>query len=214
MFNPCCCTRFARVLHWFDNGGLVDDNQRNALNTGIPLHDGQLVRARNDSLLSTAPWNCINWGTSSWTLNDFDLVIWSQPESDPPWWSDIGSYTGRIVLNTDISPGSNTSISYMNGITGTTGMGVTGDDITGDEVLTNDLTDGCTALNMNRSSIITGGNAIIRKTTTHEILAAENRSGNVHWVYMGDQNWVALISTVPANNGLFGTFIDNLMYKD
>jgi hypothetical protein len=178
--EDCCCGG-DRVLMW--------DSNNSALAASLGLSDLAAIYTGMGLTVDSS---------SSWTtdINDYRLIHWFFPTSDPTWWSAIsgGTWNGRICMCVEHNLlGLHTAtIAYVAGKSGVTGLTVTGGayatspNIDG-TIETDDLTAGMTAgFYVNQTSKVAGGTTLSFTNFENEPWLARNTSGTIDFVVAGN----------------------------
>ncbi len=127
-------------------------------------------------------------------IDDYRLILWRLGIQDPSWWDSIsdGSWCGRLFMAGDHNVNFQDAVTYIDGKSPLTGIGMTGDSISGTgTVETDDLTDGQSSFTVASGSVTDGGTLLSKLTSggEEEWLARNKPSDqNVDFVISGDQN--------------------------
>ena len=178
---PNCGCDSGRVLIWRANshaswGGTLIGLQAIYENMGLTVHTHS------------------NW---SGTLSDYSLIHFPVAISDPSWWSQISGNTwrGRLHMTAENNNAGtfDTSITYVDGKSGITGMGIFGDTINflcshNGTVEADDMTAGVTLIKYSLTSRVTSGTPL-SKASGNTWLARNKPSGsNIDFIVSGDVN--------------------------
>lgn len=202
-FSPgcnCCCS--GPVLLWDDNchsgfGGQLDETQ-------------DVYEAAGHVADYTADW--------SGTLDDYKLIIWTMAESNPSWWSEItgATWKGRILITAEFWYYSAT-VSYVNGLSGTTGISVNGvnpDRNSGTYQCTpqtHALTKGQSTIATARTALTSGGTNLCDTCDSGSATSwiMENTVGDISFVVSGDSS--PFSDHAPGYAAHNSTFLLNLL---
>jgi hypothetical protein len=201
MMCSCCCK--PRVLLWFANS--------NSAVFGISYSDIERVYSDMDIGVD----NNANW---TGNLNDYVLIFQPMAISAPSWWAAItgAMWKGRLHLTAEHNGFSNT-ITYVNGLSALTGIGVTARDIDPGcghvgSAQVDDLTAGIGGIFYADSSEVTGGTALCVSDSagTHPNTPwiAHNVVGHIDFIVAGDQDHIA--DTCGYANNQNKIFFQNL----
>lgn len=159
---------------------------------------------------------------TDWTgnLDDYSLIVWPRPGSDPIWWPRItgGTWSGRIHWMGEFFPSGTGSRTYMNSKTALHGMTVAADSsgVFGcspgehSPASAHPLTAGVTDLWHVGTCSVSGGNTLFTNPTLGLPMAQQNKpvGSIVDWVIVGDTNHLS--SSCPAMVTYNATFLYNL----
>lgn len=189
-WKPCCCPGPAkRVLMW------------NANKQFVPVDDGG-AQAR-DFFRFNMGLRTDDFTEFSGNIHDYQLVIWGAATSNPSWWASItnNSWHGRLVISAENLTEFPESVAYVNGLQGTTGIGILGDTLDDPRppcfysgpVLPDPLTQGFGVLLYHRTSQTVGGTslALVRPISGIVPWIARNKpaGSNRDFVVAADIDW-------------------------
>lgn len=197
----CCACIPKRVLIWWSNNssGLTAANKQSLTDiltdtvSGVVYYAGDaVIRADDDN----------SW---SGVLDDYALIIWAVPASDPSWWTQIAgnTWTGRLFLGGEASqifefdPSFSDSSTYINSKSGLTGLTLifTSEDFPSEpgSLETDLLTKDVAGLRHTQTSLVSGGKVLARTTDSNSAWMAWNRpaGSRISYVLSGDLDFFA-----------------------
>lgn len=156
--------------------------------------------------------------TWSGVLSDYSLIHFPYAISDPVWWTEISGNTwaGRlhITAETNLAPGAGgggddgpTSIAYVNGKSGITGVAVTSADnsvLTSGTAEADDLTAGQAVIIYDATTTVSGGTTLSKTNPENEPWLARNKpvGSLIDFVVSGDTGHMIDLN-LPSNTSLF-----------
>jgi hypothetical protein len=170
-----------------------------------------LAECRDVYVSLGVPWSSnVNW---SGNLSDYGLIIWPMAQNDPVWWSQLGTWVGRLHMTAEYDVFTDTR-NYVNGRIAFHGMTVGNDHseiVGGNEAAipsSDPLAAGVNSLIHADTASVSGGQTIFTNIEVGPMMQ-HNQIGKVDWVVAGDSNHIT--DNVPGNATANTNFLANLI---